>query len=83
MQYGHYTNQGMAVNGGTIYTGISYSGQNVWAVDVLRNRVTSKVKLIASQEVEGVAVYDGKIYVTQRNGYGTDDERLAIYELSF
>ena len=83
MLYEHQTFQGVTVNGGVIYTGMTYSGQHVWAVDIMKNRVTSKVKLTASQEVEGVAIHNEKIYVCQRNGNGTDDEKLAIYELTF
>lgn len=80
----HYTLQGMAVNGGIIYTGITYNGHNVWAADIWNNRVKSKIKLTSNYEVEGVAVYDGKIYVSQK--IGTDTEAVnpcKIYELSF
>ena len=80
----HYTLQGMAVNGGVIYTGISYNGHNVWAVDILKNRILSKIHLTSSYEVEGVSVYDGKIYVSQKSGTDTTAVNpCKIYELSF
>lgn len=84
MEIPHTILQGLAVNGSIIYTGISESGQNLWAVSINKNRVLSKIKLISNYEVEGVAVYENEIYISQKNGSDQSGVNpLKIYELAF
>lgn len=79
--------QGAAANNGIVYTGVQeISGIKnlayMWAVDPVKGRIVSRVKLITTKEPEGVAIYDGKMYISQRN----DDPSvnpLQVYELVF
>ena len=78
------TIQGMAVYGGIAYIGISAGIQYVYAIDVFANRILSKVPLTQNIEVEGVAVYDSKIYVSQKRGADTAGTNpCEIYEIDF
>ena len=78
------TIQGMAVYGGIVYIGISAGTQYVYAIDVFANRILSKVPLTQNIEVEGVAVYDSKLYVSQKRGNDTSGTNpCEMYEIVF
>jgi hypothetical protein len=81
--------QGLTVNGGVIYEGtqdVNGVGtvNNIWAVNLEKNRIVSKVPLISTYEPEGVAVYNGKLYVSQKSGADTTGTNpCKIYEVVF
>lgn len=84
MVYDHITFQSMTVYGGIIYTGVSTGGEGIFAVSVWENRVLSKVYFKDIYEVEGVTIYNGKIYVDQTKGTDTAGVNpMRIYELTF
>lgn len=86
METEHVTQQGLAVNGGVVYQAMQVSGAPyIWAIDVFANRVIAKIPLTERWfEPEGVAVYDGKMYVSQKNGSDTAGTNpLKIYEITF
>lgn len=81
MEHPFAVGQGCFANGGMLYSGFDTS---VWAIDVMRGRITSKVPLPAAWEPEGLWLYDGKIYVTQKRGNDTTGENpMRIYEIDF
>ena len=64
-----------------LYVGMETS---VWAVDVMSGRVASKVPLPVTWEPEGVALYNEKLYVSQKVGNDTaGNNPMRIYELDF
>lgn len=80
----HVTPQGMCVNGDVIYCGITYQGQNVWAISIDRNIILAKINLGITHEVEGVAIYNGRMYVSAVDGSDTSAiNPLKIFELVF
>lgn len=73
--------QGCCAHGGMLYVGMETS---VWAVDVMSGRVASKVPLPVTWEPEGVALYNEKLYVSQKVGNDTaGNNPMRIYELDF
>lgn len=81
MEHPFAVSQGCFANGGMLYSGFDTS---VWAIDVMRGRITSKVPLPAAWEPEGLWLYEGKIYVTQKRGTDTAGENpMRIYEIDF
>ena len=82
--------QGDCANGNIVYmaahelNGTPIKDAVIQAVDVFKGRIVSKIPLIITNEPEGVAVYDGKLYVTQKVGTDTSGTNpLKIYEISF
>lgn len=82
--------QGDCADGGIVYlaahelNGTAVKDAVIQAVDVFKGRIVSKIPLLITNEPEGVAVYDGKLYVTQKVGTDTSGTNpLKIYEISF
>lgn len=82
--------QGMAAKGGMIYeamqelNGTPTATAMVYVVDVFKGKIISKVPLIINNEPEGVAIYNGKLYVSQKVGTDTTGTNpLKIYEINF
>lgn len=86
MTYPRFTVQGVFVNGGILYAGRSIEnvGQFIHAINVEANRILSEIPLTDYKEVEGVAIYQGAIYISQKNGVDTAATNPAkIYKISF
>lgn len=86
MTYPRFTVQGIYVNGGIAYVGRSIEnvGQFLYAVDISANRLLSEIPLTDYKELEGVAIYDGCIFVSQKDGTDTSATNPAkIYKISF
>lgn len=81
----HLTLQGMTVRDGIVYSGITRNGHHVYAFDVYGGSVISKIQLENNGfEVEGVAVADGRLYVSRKNGADTTGiNPCKIYEIIF
>lgn len=62
----YFTLQGCAVNNGIYYCGVSAGTQYVWAVDVMRGRILSKIPMLINNEIEGVAIYNNKLYTSHK-----------------
>lgn len=81
--------QGLTIQGGLIYQAMQEYINNsavsvLWVTDMFRNRIISKVPLSNEMEPEGVAIYNGKLYVSQKRGNDTEAlNPLRIYELVF
>ena len=74
----YFTGQGCAVNGGKLFLGVSSGTQWIWVVDVLRGKILSKIPITNIAELEGVAIYNDKIYTTHKNS-----TNLYMFEVSF
>lgn len=75
--------QGMCVKSGVIFHLVQTydNGVNrpfVWCVDTVRGKISSIIPLLGLYEPEGISVYDGKLYISQKSG-----NLLDIYEVSF
>jgi len=81
----HLTLQGITVQDGIVYSGITRNGHHVYAFDVYGGSVISKIQLENNGfEVEGVAVADGRLYVSRKNGADTTGiNPCKIYEIIF
>ena len=56
----------------------------VYVMDMSNGIVKTKIPLVNSHELEGVTIYDGKLYVAHRNGSSlSETEPLQIYEIVF
>ena len=81
--------QGLTINGGLIYEAVQEIVNNqavnkLWVVDMSKNRILSKVPLEAEYEPEGVAIYNEKLYVSQKKGNDTEAlNPVKIFELVF
>lgn len=82
--------QGCSVKHGLMYEAVSQLNGTqikdamIYAVDVFKNQIVSKVPLLSTDEPEGVDVYNGKLYVTQKKGTDTaGNNPLKIYEIEF
>ena len=81
--------QGLSVQGSLIYMAVqeyinNSANSRLWVIDMNRSRVISKVPLSNEMEPEGVAIYDEKIYVSQKRGNDTQAlNPCRIYELVF
>ena len=89
---GHYEHkhlifQGADVKHGVIYIGMQplSGGRYIYGIDVLKGEITSIVPLSnQTLEIEGVAIYNGKLYVEQKDGTDTTGTNpLKIYEIVF
>lgn len=69
--------------GNIIYIGMQKSSniRQIWAVSVDEQKVNSKINLLEMNEIEGVCVYNGKMYVSHR--YPDNSMPIKIYELTF
>lgn len=57
---------------------------SVWAVDVNKGQIVSRVPLLITDEPEGIEIYNNKMYITQKKGSDTTGVNpLKIYEISF
>jgi hypothetical protein len=82
----HATPQGMCAIGGKVYHAVleKLVHATIHAVGVSENRILSRIPLVNDDEPEGVAVYDSKMYVTQKRGNDTEGVNpLTIYEITF
>lgn len=82
--------QGCCVKHGLMFeavqqlNGTAVKDAMIYAVDVFQNLIVSKVPLLIADEPEGVEVYNGKLYVTQKKGSDTSGTNpLKIYEIEF
>lgn len=75
--------QGLSVKNGSIFHAVQtyLDGGNrpyIWRIDTVRGRRASVIPLLGTYEPEGVCIYNGKLYVSQKHGNSVD-----IYEFSF
>lgn len=78
--------QGMMVKGGKVYMGLALANsvKYVFVYEPSKGKITAKIPLISQLEPEGMAIYDGKMFITQKNGGDTSGANpLKIYELNF
>ena len=76
-----FITQGCVVNNGILYFGVSDNTQYVWAIDVLKGKILAKVPISFGMEIEGVAVYNSKLYATVKNH--ETPYSLKVYEITF
>jgi len=75
--------QGAYGDGNNLYLGISTTNQNIYVYDVFDGRVVSRIPLTSTREVEGVAIYNEKIYYVQKDDTDTTATNpLTIYEIT-
>jgi hypothetical protein len=68
----------LAVGSGPTYV------PGVWAVDVPKNKIKNRIELIWNREAEGIAIYNEKLYVSQRDGLDTSGVNpCRIYQITF
>ena len=82
----HLIFQGATIIHNIIYIGMqpTSGGRYIYGIDVKKGAITSIVPLISDREIEGVAVHNGKMYVSQKDGEDTTGTNpLTIYELLF
>lgn len=59
------------------------NGSCIWVIDPRQGRIKSEITLVNSWEPEGVAIYNERIYVTQRRGNDSENVNpLRIYEIT-
>lgn len=86
--------QGMTAKNGIVYAGVQITvaealetkkfRHRVYAIDVFAGAVKSDISLKIAKEPEGVAIYNGKMYVSQRNGSDTAGTNpAAISQFTF
>ena len=74
--------QGAFAYGGLLYAGIA---TQILVVDIMKNRILSKIPDVEEYgEHEGIAIYNGKLYITQKKNNDTAGVNpLKIYEFDF
>lgn len=82
----HFIFQGATIHHGIVYCGMQpiSGGRFVYGVNVIKGQITSIIPMTSNREIEGVYVYDGKMFVAQKEGTDTESVNpLTIYEITF
>jgi hypothetical protein len=80
----HVQFQAACAFGDLILFGVSKNGQWLYAYNITDGLITTQIPLKDNHEVEGVCIYNGKMYVSHRNWVDVSaNNAFKIYELVF